>query len=119
MRQRTTLAWAPIGWAVVVSWYAIEVQKPPEDLAADAPLDKFAAARAYEHIEAISQAPHPMGSREAEYIRETLIEKLNKLELVPEVQRPDRSKSPVRNIVARLNGQGPQGKKALMLCARL
>ncbi len=117
MRQRTTRAWASIAWAVVLSWYAIEVQKPPGDLTADAPWDVFAAARAYEHIEAISRAPHPMGSREAEYVRETLIQKLEELELGPEIQRADRLNSPVRNIIARLNGQGARGKKALMLCA--
>ena len=41
----------------------------------------------------------------------------NNLDLAPEIQSPKKSDSAARNVVARLKGQGPAGKKALMLCA--
>ena len=117
MRQATFWAWAAIAWAIAVSWYAIEAQKPPAALPADAPSDLFAAGRAQEHIKAIARTPHPMGSDEAKYVREILIKKLNDLELAPEIQTAKRSSSQAQNVIARLRGQGPPGKKTLMLSA--
>ena len=115
--QKKSLAWAALAWAAALSWYAIEVQKPPVALSADAPTDVFAAGRAQKHIEAIARAPHPMGSHESQYVRETLIKKLADLGLCPEVQIPKKSTSPARNVLAQLKGRGQPGKKKLMLCA--
>jgi hypothetical protein len=117
VRQRTWPAWVAIAWVVAVSWFSIDAQKPPASRSADAPSDLFAAARAQKHVEAIARAPHPMGSPEAEYVRGFLVQKLEELGLAPEIQAPRTSSSPVRNVVARLKGQGPSGKKSLMLCA--
>jgi hypothetical protein len=115
--QRTWPAWIAIGWAVAISWFAINAQKPPAALPVDAPSDVFAAGRAQKHVEDIARAPHPTGSAEAERVRERLVQKLKDLGLVPEIPLPRKSDSPVRNVVARLRGEGPPGKKTLMLCA--
>lgn len=116
MRPTTPLAWPVITCAIALGWYAIEVQKPPLARSIDAPSDVFAAGRAQKHVEALTRAPHPMGSDEAQYVRGVLIQKLTELGLAPTIQAPKRSNSPAKNVIARLQGQGPSGKKALMLC---
>ena len=51
-------------------------------------------------------------------MRETLIEQLEAIGLSPQIQAPNRPEPPIpQNVLARLRGQGPPGKKALMLCA--
>lgn len=106
-----------IAWVVSIAWLAIELQKPPSALAANAPEDMFSAARAQKHVVEIAQAPHPTGSAEAKRVRDVLLRELTYLGLKPQVQIPRDPASPVRNVVARLAGTGPRGKKALMLCA--
>ncbi len=115
--QRTWQAWIAVAWAVAVSWCAIVAQRPPAALPVDAPTDVFAAGRAQKHVEEIARAPHPMGSAEAKHVRELLVQKLKQLKLAPEIQLPKKYDSSARNVVARLKGQGPPGKKTLMLCA--
>jgi len=109
--------WVAVAWVIAVSWFGIDAQKPPPSLPADAPSEQFAAGRAQKHVEAIARAPHPMGSPEAERVRRVLVQKLEELGLVPEIQSPKISDSPARNVLTRLKGQDPPGKKALMLCA--
>jgi hypothetical protein len=58
-----------------------------------------------------------MGSVEAKRVRQILFQRLAQLALQPQVQTPKDPSSQVRNIVARLLGRGPTGKKSLMLCA--
>ena len=73
---------------------------------------------AEKHVEAIARAPHPMGSAESDRVRETLVQRLEEIGLKAEVQSPKAQKPPMpRNILARIKGQGPPGKKTLMLCA--
>jgi hypothetical protein len=117
MHRSTRPAWLAVIWAVAVCWIAIDAQKPPAALPADARADVFAAGRARLHVEAIARAPHPIGSAEAEYVRRLLVQKLDELGLTCEIQAPHKSDSPVRNVIARLKGQGPSDKKSLMLCA--
>ena len=70
------------------------------------------------HVEAIARAPHPMGSAESARVRQTIIRQLEEIGLAPEVQSPRQPGPPVPlNVLARIQGQGPPGKKALMLCA--
>jgi len=109
--------WVAIAWVIGVSWFGIDSQKPPHALPVNAPADVFAAGRAQKHVQAIARVPHPMGSPEAEDVRRVLVQKLAELDLAPEIQSPQHGDSPARNILARLKGQGPKGKKALMLCA--
>ncbi len=77
-----------MAWIVGISWLAIDLQKPPSALAADAPEDVFAAVRAQKHLTEIARAPHPTGSAEAKRVREFLLQKLADLELEAQVQIP-------------------------------
>jgi Peptidase family M28 len=111
-------AWLALLAAVAVAWFAIQAQQPPTPLPADALAVLFAAGRAQKHVEAIARAPHPMGSPESQRVRETLIRRLSEIGLDAKLQLPKQQEPPFpQNVVARLNGHGPRGKKALMLCA--
>ena len=109
--QRIWPAWIAIGWTFAVSWFAIDAQKPPAALPVDAPSEVFAAGRAQKHVEDIARAPHPTGSAEAEHVRDCLAQRLKDLGLEPEIQSPRKADSPVRNVVARLKGQGHRTRK--------
>jgi hypothetical protein len=116
--DRRWRAWAAGVAAVVVAGFAIQAQNPPAALPAHAAAELFAAGRAQKHVEAIARAPHPMGSAESDRVRETLVQRLEEIGLKAEVQSPKAQKPPMpRNVLARIKGQGPPGKKTLMLCA--
>jgi hypothetical protein len=106
-----------IALAIAGSWFAIDAQEPPPARPADAPTPDFSAGRARWHVAAIARAPHPTGSPEAKRVRGVLVEELNALGLAAEIQAPRDPDSPLRNVLARQRGQGPPGKKALMLSA--
>jgi len=111
-------AWVAAAAAILVSGFAIQAQIPPPALAADAAALHFAAGRAHKHVEAIAQRPHPMGSPESQRVREELIARLQAIGLSPQIQSPNRTDPPIpHNVLARIRGQGPPGRKALMLCA--
>ena len=46
-------------------------------------------------------------------MREVVVQKLAEVGLTAEIQIPNEKRSPLRNMVARLRGQGLAGKKAL------
>jgi hypothetical protein len=117
VRDRSWWAGIAISWIAGISWLAIDFQKPPPALGVDAPENAFSAARAQKHIVEIARAPHPMGSPESSRVREILVRELAQLGLEPQVQIPGDPDSAVRNVLARLEGKGPRGKKALMFCA--
>jgi Peptidase family M28 len=115
--NRGWLAWTVLTIAIAISWFALEAQKPPDAKPADASLAAFSSGRAMAHVAEIAQAPHPMGSPEAERVREVVVKRLAELGLTAEIQAPKDSKSGLRNVLARRKGRGPAGKKALLLCA--
>ncbi len=117
MNHQRIANWAPIGAAVLVGWIGIEAQKPPRALGLDAPATAFSAGRAQKHLARIAQAPHPMGSAEAEKVRAYLVTQLKELGLEPSIQTPYSSENPARNVLARIRGTGPPGRKALLLSA--
>ncbi|MGO9471027.1 MAG: M20/M25/M40 family metallo-hydrolase [Isosphaeraceae bacterium] len=117
MHDRGWWAGIALAWVLGISWLAIDSQRPPAALAVDAPDGMFSAGRAQRHVVEIARAPHPTGSAEAERVRKVLLKELAQLALEPQVQTPRDLDSQVRNVLARLPGQGPPGKKALMLCA--
>ncbi len=117
MDDRGWQAAMAVAWIVGIAWLAIDFQKPPSALAASAPDNVFSAGRAQRHVVEIARAPHPTGSAEAERVRKILLCELAQLGLEPQVQIPRDPDSQVRNVLARLRGKGPPGKKALMLCA--
>ncbi len=114
--------------AVVVS-LALDAQRPPRALPADAPPGVFSSARAMKHVEALAQEPHPLGSPAEVPVRAYVMAELKALGLRPMTQLPadhrEQEGSPARapsrqdvvNIVARWRGTGPVGKKALLLSA--
>ena len=116
--DRRWRAWVAAAWAVAIGGFAIHAQNPPQALPAHAAETLFAAGRAQKHVEAIARAPHPMGSEESKRVRDTLVGRLEEIGLTAEIQRPKRHNPPMpQNVLARIKGQGPSGKKALMLCA--
>ncbi len=111
-------AWFAAACAVAIAGFAIHAQNPPPPLPDHASETKFAAGRAHKHVEAIAHAPHPMGSEESQRVRDTLIGLLSEIGLTAEIQQPKRQNPQMpQNVLARIQGQGPSGKKALMLCA--
>ncbi len=106
-----------LGCAVLVGWAGIEAEKPPRALGEGAPVDVFSAGRARGDVEAIAQAPHPMGSKDAARVREYLVTRLKELGLEPQLQTSIEREGPAWNVLARRNGKGPRGKKAILLSA--
>ncbi|HEX2560879.1 M20/M25/M40 family metallo-hydrolase, partial [Phenylobacterium sp.] len=62
---------------------------PPRVRPADAPADRFSAARAMADVRVIGREPHPMGSRANRAVRDHLVRRLTELELSPQVQAAD------------------------------
>jgi hypothetical protein len=97
--------------------------KMPDVLPATASLQEFSAERAINHVEAISQNPHPMGSEENKRVRDYIIGALADMSIPLEVQEttaPDyfgiNSGEPVSiyNIIAIIPGINPTGSIALV-----
>lgn len=97
--------------------------QPPAARDASAPPGEFSAARAFDHVEPIAAAPHPVGSAAQDRVREHLLTTLRRLGLSPEVQDTvsiqagELSSSAggsnlarVRNVVTLLPGSAPTGR---------
>jgi Peptidase family M28 len=117
VKERSWPAWLALTAGVAVAAAAVVVQNPPQDEPVDAYPTVFSATRAMKHVEAIAKEPHPTGSEEIAKVRETLLVALKELKLEPVIQIPKDESRPERNILARLNGKGPRGRKAVLLCA--
>jgi hypothetical protein len=99
--------WAAATLALVVAWFAIKAQDPPSALPAEVSSEVFSAGRAQRHVEAIARKSHPMDSEESARVR-----------VSAQVQNAKQPGSVgAQNVLARVVGHGPAGKKALMLCA--
>jgi hypothetical protein len=85
--------------------------QPPSVVPASAALTEFSAERAMEHLTALSNKPHPVGSEEHARVGEYIASQLTILGLTPELQKTNS----MTNIVARLKGTG--GGKAVLLVA--
>ena len=121
----------PVGWfapAVVACFLAgctalaLLSQTPPTPLSKEAAGQEFSAARAFEHIRAIAQQPHPSGSPENARVRDYVLGAIRSLGLDPELQQvllprhaasPDYEVAYVENIVVRLRGTA--STKAVLL----
>src|SRR5687768_3505337 len=82
---------------IFVSVYRLH---PSNVVPASAPLTEFSADRAMEHLPALSNKPHPVGSEEHARVGEYIRSQLTILGLTPEIQNT----TVVSNIVARLKG---------------
>ena len=115
--ERAWPGWVALALAVGVAAFAVAVHEPPPAESADAPSGVFSAARAMKHAEVIAVEVHPTASAPIEGVRTYLLDTLRSLGLDPEVQKPTDPNAPIRNVVVRLPGKGPRGKKSLLLCA--
>ncbi len=109
--------WLAIALGVAVAWGSIAAQGPPPAASADAPPGEFSAGRAGAVVAEVAVEPHPTGSPANDRAREVILRRLQGLGIEAEVQAPRDPASPLRNVVARVPGKGPSGRKALMLCA--
>lgn len=95
---------------------------PAEDAVAGFSLD-----RAREDLAVVAAAPHPMGSAEQSAVEEYLVQELTAMGLEPQVDVETVTMAPdpphsvwtgtVRNIVARVDGSGPDADQAVLLAA--
>jgi hypothetical protein len=115
--ERTGLAWQFLILGIAVASYSLYSQNPPDAEPADAPAEVFSAGRAMRHVEAIAREPHPTGSDENARVREVILASLREIGLEPIIQEARSGDRPERNILARLAGRGPRGRKVLLLCA--
>ena len=94
---------------------------PPAPLPASAPPDQFSAERAMQHVRAIAQEPHPVGTQANAAVRDYIVAQLRALGLDAQVQRalgvfPQYGVAGMTdNIVARLEGVGSGGKAILLV----
>ena len=70
--------------------------RTPEPAMIDAPPGRFAAARAMRHVEAIANAPHPMGSPAHAAARDYVVQVLDGLGIAHDIQRTTSVRSAVR-----------------------
>lgn len=104
----------------LAGWGSAALYRPPL-VPRHAPADAFSAARAWRHVEAIAQHPHPCGSQENRVVADYLLAELRSLGLEVQVQEATAARTPrsrrvaVRNLVARKCGRA--NTKALMLVA--
>lgn len=126
-------AWRPfLGWSMaavlaVVSVVSILASRPPAvDLAEQGTkATEVSIAAALEHVEAIAQEPHPLGSTAHQEVFEYLLAELESLGLEPVVQEQHvRSRVgrlaqlvTVKNVMARLPGTSGQRQGAVLVVA--
>ena len=79
--QAFGLLLALLACIIVVAW----LQLPPKALPDSAPPDAFSAARAFLHIEATAQVPHPEGTPENRAVRDYLGKTLEEMGIAGEV----------------------------------
>ena len=100
-------------------------QQPPSPLPATIPASEFSAERAFRHVQAISQEPHPVGTAAHLQVRNYIVSELQALGLSPQIQEttfvdPESPAFPgmtvagtVQNVIARL--AGTVGSQAILL----
>ena len=117
-RLGATLLLGVGGLLAVLSVY---LYRAPTVQPATAPATAFSAERAFHHVEAIAQRPHPNRSSEIAAVRDYLLGELQKLGLKPLVQRAtvkrggNRPDTAVENILVRKSGT--MSSRAVMLVA--
>jgi len=100
-------------------------QQPPAPLPASIPTSEFSAERAFRHVEAIADEPHPVGTAAHLQARNYIVSELQALGLSPQIQEttfvdPESPAFPgmtvagtVQNVIARLAGTA--GNQAILL----
>jgi hypothetical protein len=108
-----------LAFAILVSFLAIALTRPPAPVPASAPETAFSAERAFRHVQAIARAPHPVGSAAHRAVREYLQAELRALGLTTESQEsiavsPRGEAAWLHNVMARLPGTRPGGAAVLL-----
>ncbi|PAU92924.1 hypothetical protein CK503_14660 [Aliifodinibius salipaludis] len=113
----------PLAFVLIFAiWFSSYVIQPPEPKPESSPATEFSAERAFEHIEALAQSPHPLGTPANDSARTYIMDKLRELGLKPMVQSGigigssfDRGLvGNTENIIAKINGSNPQRTILLM-----
>ncbi|MEY2559936.1 MAG: hypothetical protein QOG51_351 [Verrucomicrobiota bacterium] len=116
----TLILWLGIG---LVTFLSIWSQHPPAPIPATAAATGFSAERAIRHVEAIAQAPRPIGSVNHAAARDYIFQQLRAFGLDPEIQKTTAINSTVaplivagtiENILARKRGIG-DGRAVLLV----
>ena len=100
-------------------------QQPPSPLPASIPTSEFSAERAFRHVEALADKPHPVGTVAHQQALNYVVSELQALGLSPQIQEttivdPESPVYPgmivagnVQNVIARLTGTA--GNQAILL----
>src|SRR6266568_8923632 len=80
MRSAVRAAFAPAMLAAAVVLASVRYA-PPAPSGLEAPETQFSAARALQHVAAIARAPHPVGSRSHDEVRDLILSRLTALGL--------------------------------------
>ena len=117
---------------ILLAWLALRPVAPPRPLGGDTPADAFAASRALPALRFLSQSPRPVASDANARARTYIVERLESMELAPEVQSATAQKTSVgflhdykvslgvaNNIVVRKAGSAPDRARrpALLMAA--
>ena len=92
----------------------------PQDISSeDRPADEFSTARAFEHVEAIAQQPHYIGSAAHSEVRNYIVSELQEMGLLVHTQETytlnnEGTITRPQNIISRIEGSG-SGKALLLL----
>jgi hypothetical protein len=116
----TLISWLGIG---LVTFLSIWSQHPPAPIPATAAATDFSAERAIRHVEAIAQAPRPIGSANHGAARDYIFQQLCFFGMEPEIQKttafnstggPSFVAGTIENILARKKGTG-DGRAVLLV----
>ena len=100
---------------------SIALDVAPAPLGSGVPETQFSAERALKHVEAVSQAPHPVGSAEHMVVKNYIVSALRQTGLAPQVQKSVAADGwtgmpiPLENIIAEMKGS--QSGKSVLLVA--
>jgi hypothetical protein len=121
--RRAPAATAAVLVLALAGFAAVLSLRPPAARDASAPAAQFSAGRAFEQVQAIATAPHPVGSAANDRAREHIVGTLRGLGLSPEVQDTVSIEggelaasaggpvlARVRNVVARIPGTASTGR---------
>ena len=80
---------------ILLAWLALRPAPPPRPQGPEAPADAFAASRALPALRFLTRAPRPVASEANARARQYIVERLESLELAPEVQTASAQKTSV------------------------
>ncbi|NJW52254.1 M20/M25/M40 family metallo-hydrolase [Salinimicrobium oceani] len=99
--------------------WSLTATRPAADLSAEVPLEDFSTARAFQHVEAMAQEPHYVGSSNHRLVRNYIVSQLEEMGLLVETHEGFSMNSTgiltrPQNIMARVKGKS-DGKALLLM----